>query len=208
MTNPRRWGLGGLELPLYRWPDLIDWRQVLLVEGEKSVERLRQLGFAATCSPIATEWRDEYPRMLWQAGAVEVCVLPVNDRIGKAVAMREVTALHRYRPPLDSLLTSNPESPWMDWPYAKPDDPEVAPLEVKLIELRGLPHKGDVVDWFESGHTADELRTLIHNTPVWNPELQEKDCVDRARQKGRERSRRFRQRQREKREPLKCRPVS
>lgn len=205
MIHRRRWGLGGLKLPLYRWPFLIDWWQVLLVEGEKSVERLRQLGFAATCSPMASKWRDELSRMLWQAGAAEVCVLSDNDRPGRTIAMRVVTALHGYRPPLDTLLTdSNAEAPWVDWPCAEPDDPEVAPLQVKLIELDGLPYRGDVVDWLESGHSADELRALIANTPIWDPELQERTRVERARDKNRERQRRFRQRQREQGQLKRC----
>ena len=32
-----KWGLGGRRLPLYRLPQLVDCRQVLLVEGEKAV---------------------------------------------------------------------------------------------------------------------------------------------------------------------------
>ena len=180
-----KWGHGGLRLPLYRLPQLVDCRQVLLVEGEKAVEHLRQRAFAATCAPTPNKWRDELPRMLWQAGAVEVCVFPDNNKSGRTGAMRVVKALHGYRPPLDTLLTVNPEPPWMDWPCAEPDDPEVAPLQVKLIELSGLPYKGDVVDWFEAGHSVDELRAVIDAAPVWNPELLEQTRIERARSKNR-----------------------
>lgn len=32
---------------------------------------------------------------------------------------------------------------------------------VRILELPGLPVKGDVVDWFEQGHTAEELKKLV-----------------------------------------------
>lgn len=40
---------------------------------------------------------------------------------------------------------------------------------VRIIELPGLPLKGDVHDWLESGKTADELYELVEDTPVWFP---------------------------------------
>lgn len=207
-TGPmKRWGLGGRRPPLYRLPYLIDRRQALLVEGEKAVERLRQHGFAATCPPTANKWRVEFSRMMWQAGVVEVCVLPDNDKPGQVFAKRGVAALHGYRPALDSLLTDpDPEPPWMDWPSADPHDPEVAPLQVKLIYLPGLPHRGDVVDWLDQGHSADELLALIDATPTWDPEAHERDRRERARLKNRERQRRFRVQQREKRTKLEQAP--
>jgi hypothetical protein len=38
-------------------------------------------------------------------------------------------------------------------------------LQVKVVTLPGLPDKGDVVDWFAAGHTAEELDALIDQTP-------------------------------------------
>ena len=51
--SARGWrsGLDSRLLRLYRWPDLIDARQVLVTEGEKAVDHLRSLGFNATCPP-------------------------------------------------------------------------------------------------------------------------------------------------------------
>ena len=40
---------------------------------------------------------------------------------------------------------------------------------VRVIELDGLPDKGDVSDWLNAGHTPAELQTLIENTPIWGP---------------------------------------
>jgi len=38
---------------------------------------------------------------------------------------------------------------------------------VKVLELPGLPAKGDVSDWLEAGHTKEELMRLAEETPDW-----------------------------------------
>jgi hypothetical protein len=40
---------------------------------------------------------------------------------------------------------------------------------IKVVELPGLPEKGDVSDWLDAGHTADELRALVEAAPEWQP---------------------------------------
>ena len=40
---------------------------------------------------------------------------------------------------------------------------------VKLLELPGLPLKGDVTDWFCAGNTAEKLLDLVSNCPLWQP---------------------------------------
>ena len=37
---------------------------------------------------------------------------------------------------------------------------------VKIVELPGLPEKGDVSDWIGAGHTKEELAELVRTTPV------------------------------------------
>lgn len=41
---------------------------------------------------------------------------------------------------------------------------------VKVIELPGLPEKGDVSDWLEAGHDVGELQALCEAAAVWEPE--------------------------------------
>lgn len=41
---------------------------------------------------------------------------------------------------------------------------------VKLVELPGLPPKGDVSDWFAAGGTTEQLRRLVTETPEWHPD--------------------------------------
>lgn len=40
---------------------------------------------------------------------------------------------------------------------------------IKVLELPGLPQKGDVSDWLASGGTKEELLRLIAETPEWEP---------------------------------------
>jgi len=41
--------------------------------------------------------------------------------------------------------------------------------EVKLVDLPGLPEKGDVSDWLALGHQVAELVALVNATPEWAP---------------------------------------
>ena len=91
---------------LYRLPELVravrDGRTVYLVEGEKDVETLTRLGYAATCNPGgAGKWREGYTARLIGA---DVVILPDNDpenkenpekgRTGQKHAWNVALALH------------------------------------------------------------------------------------------------------------------
>ncbi len=42
---------------------------------------------------------------------------------------------------------------------------------LRVPNLMGVPEHGDVSDWFAQGHTSEELRALIEDTPAWSPSL-------------------------------------
>lgn len=44
---------------------------------------------------------------------------------------------------------------------------------VAVVELPDLPHKGDVYDFLEAGHTLAELRELAAGAPEWTPNVDE-----------------------------------
>ena len=44
---------------------------------------------------------------------------------------------------------------------------EKVAARVRILDLPGLPEKGDVSDWFAAGHTADQLSRLIAEAPEW-----------------------------------------
>jgi hypothetical protein len=41
---------------------------------------------------------------------------------------------------------------------------------VHVVDLPGLPPKGDVSDWLDAGGTRDELEAILARTPVWHPD--------------------------------------
>ena len=49
---------------------------------------------------------------------------------------------------------------------------------VKIVELPGLPNKGDVSDWINNGGTRDELLKMADDTPYWEPEPMQTSTAD------------------------------
>ncbi len=144
---PTRWGLAGRRVSLYRLPALVDSREIVLVEGEKAVDRLVAEGFQATCPPHgAGSWSARYVDDLWRMGAMCIVVIGDNDREGLRHALRVAKVCDAYRP--DSVR-----------------DHDNGILSVKLVVLPDLPPGGDPWDWFSAGHSGDALRALIEATP-------------------------------------------
>lgn len=129
--------LDGVDLVLYRLPEIQGQADVVIVEGEKDADALATIGFAASCNAMgAGKWRPEYARQLAAAGAQRVAVLPDNDRPGQTHAATVIATCLAHR------------------------------LIARLVTLPGLPavgdrHGEDVSDWLAQGHTAEELRAVI-----------------------------------------------
>ena len=84
--------IDGVRLVPYRLPELLAAPLVYVVEGEKDVETLRQIGLAATCNPFgAGKWRKEFSAYL--AGKTAV-ILPDNDDAGRKHAEAVANSLH------------------------------------------------------------------------------------------------------------------
>ena len=194
-ARPGAWmsGQGGTNVSIYRLPDLVDHRRVVVVNGEKAADRLWLLGIAATCGPSGEgQWSEAYTDAVWRSGAAEVVVLPDNDKPGREGSLRVARSCHRYRPA--SFMPISPAEPWASWPNAESDDPEVAPLRAKVLMLDGIPHRGDVVDWLGAGHEAGELLALMDAAP--DLDAVEDAKRDRARAANRKRQQRYRDRHR------------
>ena len=127
---------------LYRLPELkaaiAEGRTVFVAEGEKDADRLAALGFAATTNIEGAAQPNQ--RAKWKAeytaqlsGAARVVLLPDNDEPGKAHMAHVAEELAG----------------------------KVG--EVRILELPGLPLKGDVSDWLKAGHTAAELADLAEH---------------------------------------------
>ncbi len=80
----------------------------------------------------------------------QVAILPDNDEPGRAHALEVAASLY-------GIASS-----------------------VRVVELPGLPPKGDVSDWLDAGHTADQLKAIIKQTPCLRakPERAKRDISD------------------------------
>jgi hypothetical protein len=139
------WSLGKTRRVLYRLPEVRDavasGRLVLVVEGEKDTDKLRRLGFTATCNVGgANKWRTEYTESLRD---VDVVIIGDNDDAGRAHVAHVASSLHGVARRVRAL----------NLPQAWPE----------------CPAKGDISDWIEAGGTAEALNALIGGLPEWSP---------------------------------------
>lgn len=128
-----KWNLDNVRLIPYRLPELLasdPADYVFIVEGEKDVENAKKNGLIATCNPTGAG--------KWQDEysaflANRICIIiPDNDKAGRDHADDVFNSLTRCAPGVTA----------------------------RILDLQGLPAKGDLSDWFNSGHTADELKAL------------------------------------------------
>jgi hypothetical protein len=129
------WSLDGVRRVLYRLPELVDpaaqTRTVFVVEGEKDVDSVRQLGFIATCCAGGTNgWKHVAEHAAEVLAGRHVVILPDNDKPGRQYAADVLASLRAV---------------------AK---------SVVVLELPGLAEKGDVSDWIRDGGSARELQRL------------------------------------------------
>lgn len=140
---------------LYRLPELIATprnQPVIIVEGEKDVNRCFKEGFTATCNPLGAgtnKWLDDFSKHFENR---KVIIIPDNDPPDTydPVTGKTTKGFHGQKHAkriLDSLE--------FHAAFRK------VGIQAAVLELQGLPIKGDVSDWFDDGHTAAELRQLI-----------------------------------------------
>ncbi len=149
--------LTGINKPLYRLPELVTARVVMVAEGEKDADALQGLDWksldsrsspavAATCNFDGAgpgKWRNDYAPYF--AGKL-ACIFPDNDEPGKIHAAEVAMSVSRYA------------------------------HSVKVVELPGLAVHGDVSDYLKE-HTASDLIELIKTTPHWQAPPEEAKTV-------------------------------
>lgn len=131
-------GAGPIQFLLYRYNDIKDLpknRPILFVEGEKAVDACVSKGIPATCNiGGALKWNDSYNTML--AGR-RIIIIPDNDPATDEKGKEHLRGQKHAKMVFDKL------SPCCD---------------VKLMPvLPDVGEKGDIYDWFEQGHSIDEL---------------------------------------------------
>jgi hypothetical protein len=147
------WGAGGADTNvLYRKDEIEEpialGRSILVVEGEKDVNRLWSINVPATCNSQGAhdptknqkpKWKPEYSAQLKDA---DIVVIPDHDPPGYAHA--EATC---------KLALG----------IAK---------RVRLLRLADhwpeIPKGGDISDWLDAGHTREQLDALIEQAPGYS----------------------------------------
>src|SRR5262249_52978043 len=146
------WNLKGITPVLYRLPELLaadPATTVWICEGEKDCDNLAAkalpLKLVATCNPMgALKWRRHYSDSLRGRNVV---IIPDNDPPEKKYPEGKGRAHARQ---VAQSLRGKAAS-------------------IKILELPGLPPKGDVSDFLDAGGTIDRLRDLAAGAPEWTP---------------------------------------
>jgi len=135
------WSLGSVRLVPYRLPELLaapPGEQIFIVEGEKDVENLRAIGLKATTN-TGGGGRGKWRRTYNKfLHGRDVVILPDNDDIGRTHSQDVAASLCGYA------------------------------ASIRIVELPGLPHKGDVSDWLAAGGTRETLLDLVAQQPEYS----------------------------------------
>ena len=143
------WIIGGMRepRPLYRLPELLARpdERVYVTEGEQAADAAATVGLLATTSPHGSE---SAAKADWSALAGrDVVILPDNDGAGRRYANGVASILIKLQPA----------------------------AKATIVELPGLPPKGDMYDWLDDRDATepDSLRALVERlvdaTPTVDP---------------------------------------
>jgi putative DNA primase/helicase len=133
------WGLGDTERVPYRLPKVIKAETVYLAEGEKDVHTLENWGLVGSCNSGGSGSSKLYMGWAKYFAGCHLVILPDNDPAGRKHAAAVATALL-------SVAAST-----------------------RVVELPGLPPKGDVTDWRDAGGTFKDFCKLTEAAPPLNP---------------------------------------
>lgn len=154
-----RWHLAGMpELrPLYGLPEILAAETVYVCEGEKAADAVRSLGLTATTSAHGSQAAKQTD---WRPLAGKsVVILPDNDV--------KTRAGFKYAETVAAILGKLEPAP-----------------TIKVLELPGLPDKGDAVEWIAArvGQTKEmiraELQRLVDETGAIEAEPTSRERID------------------------------
>lgn len=150
------WSVKGSRNVPYRLPELLedirDKAKIFIVEGEKSADLLRENGVPATTNARgAGKWAAELTPYFRGA---KVIVLRDNDPQATTPDGKL-----RFHP------DGRPVLPGQDHGEAVATALLDVAEEVRILDLPGLPPKGDVVDWWNAGGDIERLYTLAAAAP-------------------------------------------
>ena len=151
-TRPANWlwSVDATDRVLYRLPDVIDAlahdRRVWIVEGERDADAMVREQAPGTATTSGGSQSWRPEFAELFRGATDVVILPDNDAPGQAYAEAVAASLH-----------------------------EVG-AAVRVVQLPGVPPKGDVSDWLQAGGDWDELEELVQATKLWTVDPSNRHC--------------------------------
>ncbi|MBW2110641.1 MAG: DUF3987 domain-containing protein [Deltaproteobacteria bacterium] len=140
------WNMKGVNLVPYHLPEVLDAGRVFLPEGEKDADGLLSLGLGKGVAATTCPMgagKWKDEYNRYFAGLEELIILPDNDAPGQQHAQQVAQSL------------------------------KGTVKSIKILDLPGLPEKGDVTNWIEAGGTRDELERLLKECPEWEPDPDE-----------------------------------
>jgi hypothetical protein len=130
------WNLDGIKRVPYRLPKVLKAETVYLVEGEKDVHTLESWGLVASCNPGGSGNSHLYAGWTDYFLGRHIVILPDNDEPGRKHAAAVAAALLNVA------------------------------ASVRIVELPGLPARGDVTDWRDAGGTYEKFLELVDSASV------------------------------------------
>jgi hypothetical protein len=134
---------------------IADNRTIFIVEGEKTADALWRIGIPATCNAGgAGKWTPELNQYFRNA---DVVILPDQDPQSRN---KSGTPLYH--------LDGRPKFTGQDHAKAVAGNLANIARRVRILDLPGVPLKGDAWDWIEAGGTVDDLICLVEsNSKRW-----------------------------------------
>jgi hypothetical protein len=151
---------GGVDPILYNLPQVHQAQEVLLVEGEKDVETLKDLGFVATTCPMgAKKWREAYNETL---KGKDVVLIPDNDNEGRQYMAQVGAAIKDGVASLKWLeVPELPSKGDISDYIIKFTDKEIAAERIVLLLNDAKPYEPPKPKSYEDAFlNADEFQTL------------------------------------------------
>lgn len=152
------WKMDGVRFVPYRLAEIreaIDEGSVVFfVEGEKAADAVAGLGVPATTNPMgAGKW---FPDLVEHFAGADVVIIPDRDR-----QARKGDGSLRFHP------DGRPVFVGQDHALGVAQELDAVAKRVRILELPGLPEKGDAFDWVEAGGTTDGLFDLLPCAISW-----------------------------------------
>lgn len=158
------WSVKDVRHVPYRFPDVLDVgdRVMLIVEGEKDVDKLWAMGVPATTNlGGAGKWTEELTPYFLD---YDIVVVPDRDP-------------QKKNPKTNKLMVHPDGRPMLPGQDHAQDIAQAlygVAKRVRVLELwhdwPAMPMKGDISDWFATGGgSVEKLYTLINGCPDWKP---------------------------------------